>query len=377
MNEIDFTNNTHTPETLISTFASALNTPAQHSILYLSGVYRLYSHVAYQDYFYDRLQDERAGYELTIRIPREIRQVVEADQKCLFKGYLSKSVRKEGRIELVFNVVELVRQEAAKPPSDLERRLSIYRQKAKRGYKNVNNILKNKLQKGEKARVAIIYGYASIVDTDVVTALDVGEQSYELVHQRANLGTADELILLLGKLERNPYDVIAIVRGGGAGIDTFDDLNLAHVVANLAVPLVTAIGHADDKPVVQEIADKALATPTALGVYLRLIAEEVTKEKEQAIASETILQQDNQATEQLKLLNKQLQEEIEEERKQTLSTHQEFSERLTQLEQTNRQLQQELMTKATDRHQLIHRLIFAGCIILATIVGIGIGSYFL
>lgn len=93
-----------------------------------------------------------------------------------------------------------------------------------------------------------------------------------------NLASIDELIVLLQKLDQSKYDVIAIARGGGAGVEVFENLNLAHTIANLSTPLITAIGHAEDKPFVQEAAEKSFTTPTLLGVYLRTAAEDVIKE---------------------------------------------------------------------------------------------------
>jgi len=78
-------------------------------------------------------------------------------------------------------------------------------------------------------------------------------------------------------------DIIAIVRGGGSGLEVFDDVELANAVLDASVPVIAAIGHDKDNPLVKEIADKALSTPTAFGNYLRemaLVLEEDRTDRE-------------------------------------------------------------------------------------------------
>ncbi len=62
----------------------------------------------------------------------------------------------------------------------------------------------------------------------------------------------------------NPYDVIAIVRGGGAVADLhwFDDVDLARAVALCPIPVVLGIGHEIDKGVLDVVAHTAVRTPT-------------------------------------------------------------------------------------------------------------------
>lgn len=63
---------------------------------------------------------------------------------------------------------------------------------------------------------------------------------------------------------KNPYDVAAIVRGGGAVADLhwFDDVDLARAVAFCPIPVVLGIGHEIDKGVLDVIAHTAVKTPT-------------------------------------------------------------------------------------------------------------------
>ncbi len=59
-------------------------------------------------------------------------------------------------------------------------------------------------------------------------------------------------------------DVIVITRGGGSFEDLlpFSDESLIRVVAQAHTPIVAAIGHEEDKPLIDEVADVRASTPT-------------------------------------------------------------------------------------------------------------------
>ena len=66
------------------------------------------------------------------------------------------------------------------------------------------------------------------------------------------------------------YDVVMILRGGGAKLDLacFDDYSLAAVIAQYPLPVLTAIGHDQDFHVCDMVAHEFLKTPTALADFI-------------------------------------------------------------------------------------------------------------
>ncbi|MBR5855054.1 MAG: exodeoxyribonuclease VII large subunit, partial [Paludibacteraceae bacterium] len=66
------------------------------------------------------------------------------------------------------------------------------------------------------------------------------------------------------------YDVVVIVRGGGATTDlrNFDDYSLAFHCANFPLPIVTGIGHTRDISVVDMVVHTSVKTPTAAAEWL-------------------------------------------------------------------------------------------------------------
>lgn len=66
------------------------------------------------------------------------------------------------------------------------------------------------------------------------------------------------------------YDVVLILRGGGAKLDLacFDDYSLSAVIAQYPLPVLTAIGHDQDFHVCDMVAHEYVKTPTALADLL-------------------------------------------------------------------------------------------------------------
>lgn len=78
-------------------------------------------------------------------------------------------------------------------------------------------------------------------------------------------GAVREVTSALSRLEQDPnVDVIVVTRGGGSLEDLlpFSDETLCRAVAACRVPVVVAIGHEQDAPLVDLVADVRASTPT-------------------------------------------------------------------------------------------------------------------
>lgn len=66
------------------------------------------------------------------------------------------------------------------------------------------------------------------------------------------------------------FDVVVIIRGGGAQIDlaSFDHYELAYHITQLPIPVITGIGHDKDETAVDLVAHTKLKTPTAVAEFL-------------------------------------------------------------------------------------------------------------
>ena len=78
----------------------------------------------------------------------------------------------------------------------------------------------------------------------------------------------EQCIAAIGSLDREPeVDVIVLARGGGSVEDLlpFSDEALCRAVAACKTPVVSAIGHEPDNPLVDAVADVRCSTPTDAG----------------------------------------------------------------------------------------------------------------
>ncbi|HVA61036.1 MAG TPA: exodeoxyribonuclease VII large subunit [Mycobacteriales bacterium] len=87
-----------------------------------------------------------------------------------------------------------------------------------------------------------------------------------------------EMVGALRILDRDPaVDVIVLARGGGSVEDllAFSDETLCRAVADCRTPVVSAVGHEADTPLVDLVADRRASTPTDAG---KLLVPDVAEE---------------------------------------------------------------------------------------------------
>ncbi|MDE7402448.1 MAG: exodeoxyribonuclease VII large subunit, partial [Muribaculaceae bacterium] len=84
--------------------------------------------------------------------------------------------------------------------------------------------------------------------------------------------TPNSVMSALDKVEMtiDQWDIVVIIRGGGATTDLngFDNLELARRVATFPLPIVVGIGHERDRTVLDEIACVRCKTPTAVAAWI-------------------------------------------------------------------------------------------------------------
>jgi exodeoxyribonuclease VII large subunit len=70
--------------------------------------------------------------------------------------------------------------------------------------------------------------------------------------------------------EKDNFDLVAIVRGGGSQSDLswFDNYNIAYIITQLPLPVLTGIGHEKDLSVCDMVACRSFKTPTAVADFI-------------------------------------------------------------------------------------------------------------
>jgi exodeoxyribonuclease VII large subunit len=117
-------------------------------------------------------------------------------------------------------------------------------------------------------KVGLVTAPGSAAERDVLDNAKRRWPAVEFVVVHAAMqGTrcAAEVMEALDRLDRDPgVDVIVIARGGGAVEDLlpFSDEGLIRAVARARTPVVSAIGHEPDSPLLDLVADVRASTPT-------------------------------------------------------------------------------------------------------------------
>ncbi|MGH3717652.1 MAG: exodeoxyribonuclease VII large subunit [Pseudonocardiaceae bacterium] len=119
--------------------------------------------------------------------------------------------------------------------------------------------------------VGLITGRASAAERDVLSNATARWPAVRFqVHNVAVQGplAVGQIIDALTALDADPVvEVIVLARGGGSVEDLlpFSDEALCRAVSRCTTPVVSAIGHEPDTPLVDHVADKRCSTPTGAG----------------------------------------------------------------------------------------------------------------
>lgn len=137
--------------------------------------------------------------------------------------------------------------------------------------------------------IGLVTGAGSAAERDVLTNIALRWPAAQIEVRHALVQgpkAAEEVMARLAELDANPaVDVIIIARGGGSLEDLlpFSDEGLVRAVAAARTPVVTAIGHEPDIPIVDLAADLRASTPTDAAKRVVPDAREESERVTQAI----------------------------------------------------------------------------------------------
>jgi len=119
--------------------------------------------------------------------------------------------------------------------------------------------------------VGLITGRASAAESDVLANARARWPAvrFRVAHAAVQgVSAVSQILDALALLDADPQvDVIVLARGGGSAEDLlpFSDEALCRAVARCRTPVVAAIGHEPDHPIVDDVADVRCSTPTDAG----------------------------------------------------------------------------------------------------------------
>lgn len=306
----------YSPGSVIGIFSNALKLNATVNLIYLKGRYSFGGGKAYGNYFYDLLFSEGDNISIGIRISSLLRSKITNNEIYTLRGYIEKNV-KNSSIELRFVVDEIIQQEERSISEEELQRYELIQKKLETGSRDLETLIRDKMLKDEKIRIANIYGNNAIVQKDFSEGLDVSGQYFEIDDHSCNITSSTAIISKLNDISPLDYDIVALVRGGGdrQSMETFNNIQLSELFIELNTVTITAIGHTVDETLLDKLADKRFHLPHDYGAGLHAIAEKLSHERSNSRAlliDEVKKDVSKQFSEQVKTLTEQLSKRNEE-----------------------------------------------------------------
>lgn len=301
------------PSEIIGIFNSILAKQSVNAqVVYLRGVYLASGRQSYNGYFYDTLRDEDRQEEITMYVTQQQRENLKNGNLVNVGGVLGRNVNNRGQIQIILNVsrIEIV-QEQAIDENEIKR-MELRQKKSSDGFKNVDSVLEQLLFTDQRPRVALLFATSSITMSDFEAGINAAKSAIDFMEYRANFSNAKELVSTLQSLDRGNFNVIALVRGGGARIESLDDVSVLEQIVAMSTPTIGAIGHVEEKIFIKQLVDKCAPTPNGLGQYFSEMVENVSekKTKSRAALTEKIKKQFKDQLEASQKQNKELQEKL-------------------------------------------------------------------
>ncbi|WP_263603470.1 exodeoxyribonuclease VII large subunit [Chryseobacterium sp. PET-29] len=306
----------YSPASVIGIFSNALKLNATVNVICLKGRYSFGGGKAYGNYFYDLLFSEGDHVSIGVRISSLLRSKMINNEIYTLRGYIEKSI-KNSSIELRFVVDEIIQQEEKSISEEELQRYELIQKKLQTGSKDLEILIRDKMLKDEKVKIANIYGNNAIVHKDFSEGLDVSVQYFEIDDHSCNITSATAIISKLNEISSMEYDIVALVRGGGdrQSMETFNNSQLSELFIELNTLTITAIGHTVDETLLDKLADKRFHLPHDYGAGLHAIAEKLSLERSNSRAlliDEVKKDVSKQFSEQVKTLTEQLSKRNEE-----------------------------------------------------------------
>ncbi len=117
-------------------------------------------------------------------------------------------------------------------------------------------------------RIGVVTSPTGAAIRDIIDTLARRMPTVEVIVSPARVqgqGAAAEIIRALRRFAPGDVDVIIVGRGGGSAEDLqeFNDERLARAIAEMRIPVISAVGHEIDFSITDFVADVRAATPTA------------------------------------------------------------------------------------------------------------------
>lgn len=324
----------------------------------IEGVYQMVGTKAYNGgiWWYDEIRSQYDNSKLKAMVPTGIRDQIKAGEVVQLNGTISKTVNDyDGKIELILRVSGLLGKRENEISEEELERLKLLQQKASKGSKPVDSLLESLLFSEERQpKIALVYAESSITDADSRAGVQAASGAIDFKEYRQSFSDVQGFSQLMGELDNGGFDILCVIRGGGVGLDVFENPKMATVMLGLTTPTIAAIGHEVDTPLLCKVSDRNIGTPSLLGQYFKDMVENVSEKKTKSRASltEKIKKQFQEQLEAGQKQNKELQEKLATLTKNQEEATKKHNEQVVNAQKQNQELQKKLndLTEIQKKH---------------------------
>lgn len=316
--------------------------------IFIQGIYVLGKNQVYQGYCYDFLKDAACNTYLSMRIPLSLRSQLKPGSLINVAGILDYNVQTSySSIQLTLEVTwaETVQTDVVSQDDVRKNELLLMKNNSKG--KNVDAILESILYEDRKPVVGLIIAETAITETDFNKGLNAAaKEKVQFVRMRCSFARPADLTNLLKQQDLKGYDALALVRGGGGEKDwgALDNLDVLQTIVQMKTPVISAVGHPDEKAFIKKLADKVVEVPFALGSYFSNMVNEVIEQRAKSKAK---------LVDEVK---KQYEQELMQARKQN-GTLTEQLKALTKAQEDGQKLHNQQLEKANGRNAELQKSI--------------------
>jgi exodeoxyribonuclease VII large subunit len=257
--------------TLLNLYANSLSSTLDGQIIIVEGFFSDNNNKLYGQYYYDEIISKEKQHKITIQITQSVKSILASGNYYNFQGYFSRgqSLDNNSKLNVYYRVTKILEhKEDVQIVSKVE--YDIIRARFDREFPIIQDILLKKIELGQKPNIDIITGVQSTSHDDYSNQLS-DKDYYDIHHHKCNLSSSSEIISFLGTHDFKDSDLLIILRGGGSGLEVFDEIELCKKAIELPIPFITGIGHDADKTLLEKVADRGFSTPTAVGGFLQSI----------------------------------------------------------------------------------------------------------
>lgn len=281
---------TYTPASIIECYNNALKVNVENTPVLIQGIYQPdSSNRLYGDYYYDKLIEEGGKEILTLKVKPVHRTKILAEKGKLVtvSGTLSRKVTSNSRIDVFVSLTFILTSQKSAISQDEIKLAELAVKKSRKGFKSVGLLIKQAIFESRKPRVALLFSPHSVVRTEFGNACGNAVQAIDFSIVNTTFANVKETVGILQNIDKE-YDIIALIRGGGSCLEVFSDPVLIEAIVNMSTPVISAVGHAEEKHYLKNVADLTVDTPTALGKFFSDTVEEVVTARVKSKAALTL-----------------------------------------------------------------------------------------